>query len=209
MHRIINEAVSAGVWDVILTVVNFTLADYSELYEAIENAAAKGVGVIAMKTQAGSQRRTKIDFGDEYSGSTIATASLKWVLQNKNITTAVPGYTTFEHMREDFSVVGDLTFSPEEKKLLSDQKVKVGMGFCRQCELCLATCPRGVDIPTLMRTHMYAARYTNFHQARAALSEIPEGCGLEACSDCRGCTARCMHSVDIAGNIDELRQIYV
>lgn len=208
MHEIINEAAGAGVWDVVLTVVNFTLGDYGELFTAIENAAAGGVGIIAMKTQAGSSRRSNIDFGDEYSSSIVATASLKWVLGNTHIATAVPGYTTFEHMKQDFSVARDLTLTETERKLLTDQNVKVGMGFCRQCELCRSTCPRGVDIPTLMRTHMYAARYSNFHQARSALCEIPNGFGLEACSSCRTCTARCAHSVDIAENIEDLKLIY-
>ena len=162
LHEIINEAVSTGVFDVVLTVINFTLANYTELLEAIENAASKGVGVVAMKTQAGSHRRSKPDLGDKYSSSTIATAALKWVLNNKNICTAIPGYTTFEHMNVDFSVASNLEYTSEEKKLLSDQRVKLGMGFCRQCRVCMSTCPRGVEIPSLMRTHMYAVQYSNF-----------------------------------------------
>lgn len=209
MDEIIDAAVEMEIYDVILTVVNFTLADYTELYGSIERATKKGVGIIAMKTQAGSHRRSKIDFGDEYSSSAIATASLKWVLRNEHITTAIPGYTTFEHMKEDFSVADNLAYTKEEKSLLEDQNVKVGMGFCRQCRVCVGSCPKGADIPTLMRTHMYAARYSNLRHARATLNEIEAGSGLDACRLCASCQAACAHAVDIAENIDELKSLYV
>ena len=146
---------------------------------------------------------------DTYSSSTIAPAALKWVLRNESITTAIPGYTTYEHMQENFSVAHDLEYSDEEKKLLSDNEVTVGMGFCRQCEVCMDSCPKKVEIPTLMRTHMYAAQYSNFHHARATLDEIPADNGLSACASCARCGARCAHSVDIPGRIEELKLLYL
>jgi len=208
MHEIIDAAVEAGAWDVILTVVNFTLDDYGELHDAIERASAKGIGVVAMKTQAGCHRRSREEWGDYFATPTVSTAALKWVLRNEHITTAIPGYTTFEHMKQDFSVAYGLEYTPEELRLMEDRNIKAAMGFCRQCNLCRGTCPKGADVATLMRTHMYAARYTNFAHARATLRGIPKGAGLDACISCTSCIARCAHSVDIAGNIEELKLIY-
>lgn len=208
MAEIIEAAVEKGWCDVILTVVNFTLADYKELFTAVDRAAGKGIGLVAMKTQAGSHRRSKLEISDEISSSTVATASLKWALRNEKFTTAIPGYTTFEHMKEDFSVAGSLEYTEQEKKFLSDCDVKLSMGFCRQCGMCLATCRGGADIPCLMRTHMYAARYTNFHHARQTLGEADPGRGLEACASCGRCSARCVHRVDIAGAVEDLKLIY-
>jgi len=208
LHEIMNAAIDADAWDVILTVVNFTLGDYTELFDSIEKAAGKGIGVIAMKTQAGCQRRSRIDWGDYFATPTVSTAALKWVLRNEHITTAIPGYTTFEHMKQDFSVAYGLEYTPDELELMEDKNIKAAMGFCRQCDVCRGTCPKGADVATLMRTHMYAARYTNFTHARATLRDIPRGRGLDACSSCGSCSARCAHSVDIAGNIEELKIIY-
>jgi predicted aldo/keto reductase-like oxidoreductase len=209
MNEIIDDAVKAGAWEVILTAINFTLADNTDLIESIDRAAAKGIGIIAMKTQAGSSRRAAAAFGDDYATPTIATAALKWVLKHESIATAVPGYTTFEHMNQDFSVAYGLDYTPEELELMESHDIKVGMGFCRQCDVCRHSCPRNADIASLMRTYMYAASYSNFYQARATLDDIPKGRGLDACGGCSICSAKCAHSVDIARNIDELKQIYV
>jgi len=130
------------------------------------------------------------------------------LLRHNFITTAVPGYTNFQQIDEDFSVAYDLEFTPEEKKFLQDRNVKYSLGYCLQCKHCVATCPRGVDIPTLMRTHMYAACYGNFYQARDALDSIARGKGLQACGSCHSCSARCINRIDIARRIDELKMIY-
>ncbi|UCD93535.1 MAG: aldo/keto reductase [Candidatus Zixiibacteriota bacterium] len=208
MTGIISAIAAKGVYDVVLTAINFTMADDAELLKAIENAGKKGVGIIAMKTQAGGARWPNPESRRDYSSSTIATAALKWVLRNENITTAIPGYTNHEHMTEDFSVAYDLEYTEEEKKLLSDNNIKLSLGFCRQCKKCLASCPNDVDIPKLMRTHMYAAQYGNFHQARATLDEIPGRGGLASCKSCVSCIAQCANTVDIARRVDELKLMY-
>ena len=208
MAGVINEAARLGYWDVVLTAINFTMADDGALLTAVRNAADKGIGLVAMKSLAGGGRWPNPESRQNYGSSTITKAALKWVLNNENIATCIPGYTNFEHMSEDFSVASDLEYTPEEKKFLEDNQVKLGFGFCRQCRGCLASCPNDVDIPKLMRTHMYAAQYGNFHQARVTLDEIPKKSGLAACADCRSCTAGCVNTVDIARRIGELKLIF-
>jgi predicted aldo/keto reductase-like oxidoreductase len=208
MAEVINEATRVGYYDIVLTSFNFTMADDPAMMGAVDNAAKNGIGIIAMKTMAGGQRLPNPESRRNYSGSTIATAALKWVIRNENVATSIPGYDNFEHMKEDFSVASDLELTPDERKFLSDNNVKLSMGFCRQCEQCLVSCPNNADIPTLMRTHMYAAQYANFHQARMALDEIPRQAGLQACKSCDSCIAQCVSSVDIARRIDELKLMY-
>ena len=212
MAECIRQATKDGYYDVILTAFNYPMGDDKELIDALNNAHAKGIGLIAMKTQCTQyhfRRYVPEDRLQYYKGKMIQTAVLKWVLRNDFITTAIPGYTTFQQMEEDFSVAYDLEYTPEEIKFLEDRDVKLSLGYCRQCQQCLSTCPKGVDIPTLMRTHMYAACYTNFYQARDALDEIPRGKGLDACVSCETCRAKCVNHIDIGKRIDELKTIYV
>lgn len=204
----IAEANRVGAWDVILTAINFTMADDLDLLKAISEAAAKGTGIVAMKTLAGGSRWPNPESRQRYDSATIITAAMKWVMQNENIHTCIPGFTNFEHLRQDFAVAGNLEYSAEEENFLKDNSVTLGMGFCRQCRGCLASCPHEADIPTLMRTHMYAAQYADFHQARATLDSIPRRAALNACKDCSTCTATCVNSVNIPERIEELKLIY-
>ena len=209
MTEVINAVADGGFYDVVLTSFNVSMADDDGMLNALENAASKGVGLVAMKTQSGGQRLASSEVSRKFSSSTIMKASLKWVLKNENISTSIPGFDNFQHMREDFSVASDLEFTSEEKELLTDNSIKLGMGFCRQCRQCQPTCPAGVDIPTLMRTYMYAASYGNLVQARMTLEDIPREKSIGACKSCTECVARCARAVDIDRNIRELKATYV
>lgn len=208
MAGVITAVTKLGFHDVVLTAVNFAMSDDTALFAAIKEAAEAGVGVVAMKTQVGGSRLPNPETLKDFSGSVLATAALKWVLRNGHISTAIPGFTSFEHMREDFSVASDLDYTQAEEKLLNNSNIKLGLGFCRQCHSCLASCPHDVDVPTLMRTHMYAAQYANFYHARAVLDDIAPGRGLAACTSCTDCSAHCARTVDIPTRISELKTMY-
>ncbi len=211
MTTVLNEAAKGGFYDVVLPVYNFALAPYPQLAEALKNAASKGIGLISMKPFFGSPDSLTVNNAEWlkiYSSATIASASLKWVLKNENVTTIIPGYTNFEHMKQDFAVARDLEFTEDEKKFLDERGIKLGFDFCHQCGTCLASCPRDVEIPTLMRTYMYAAQYGNLCQARITYDEIPKARSLPNCRSCDICIATCANSVNIARRIEGLKLIY-
>jgi predicted aldo/keto reductase-like oxidoreductase len=207
MPEVIDEVVRIGFYDVILTSINVSMANNQALLDSIAAAAKAGVGIIAMKTQAGGSRFSP-ESVEKYPGAVVATAALKWVMRHENIATSIPGYDNFEHMNQDVSVAYNLQYTDEEQGLLSDNTVTLGMGFCPQCEQCLATCPHDVDIPGLMRTHMYASRYANFEQARFTLDRIASGRGLSNCVTCSDCTATCANTVSIRHNLEQLQTMY-
>lgn len=198
---ILNSAAETGTYDVILVGFNFQNANEPEFLQALKNASAKGIGIIAMKTQTGGRVRNL--------GPLNHPAMLKWVLQHPEITTAIPGYTNFDQLNQSFSVAYGMDYTPEEKAWLADKNVKLALDYCKQCGNCLATCPKRVDIPTLMRTHMYAAGYANFEQARATFEEIPETAGLSNCASCSHCSARCVNNVRIGERIADLKTMYL
>jgi len=198
--RIIDEVAESGFFDVIMVQINYTMDDDTEYIESIKNAASIGMGIIAMKTQGGNRlARSIMDHK----------AALKWVVRHEFISTAVPGYTDSDQLKENFSVAYDLRYTDEERMFLENKKVKMGTNFCRQCGQCIADCPDRVDIPTLMRVHMYMTGYKNSQQAGDTLNEIHESKGLQNCSYCKKCTVRCRYIVDITKNIEELRTIYL
>jgi succinate dehydrogenase/fumarate reductase-like Fe-S protein len=76
--------------------------------------------------------------------------------------------------------------------------------FCQQCGQCQTDCPYGVEIPTLMRSHMYAVQYANLDMARSTLACLDTGKGLASCTSCGACKAVCRNDVNIGGNISRL-----
>jgi len=208
MADVINEAIRTKDWDVVLTSFNFTLADDKTFMDAIHNASKIGMGIVAMKVMAGGARWPNPESRSAYDGTTIAKACLKWAMNDKSVSTCIPGYANYQEMNEDFSIASNLEYTPDEKKMLKDNSIKLSMEFCRQCKLCLASCPNETDIPTLMRTHMYAAQYGDFYLARETLDELPKEQSITACTSCDVCTASCANSVNIPRKIKELKVMY-
>lgn len=213
MAECIQNAAQKGFYDVIATAFNYSMDNDKELLKALQNAYSKGIGIIAMKTQCAQywyREYVPEDKLQYYKGSVLHTAVLKWVLQHDFITTAIPGYTTFQQMEEDVSVAHNLEYTDEEREFLNDRKVKEAFkSYCQQCSQCILSCPKQVEIPTLMRTHMYAFCYAKTYQARDILLEIPKGKGLDACLSCGSCQAKCTNEVDIEKRINDLKKTFL
>jgi predicted aldo/keto reductase-like oxidoreductase len=207
MAACIDKALPLGFYDVLLIAYNYALQDDERLKASMAAAKAKGVGLIAMKTQC-MQSWYREDLPPEqqafYGGSIIQTAVLKWALRNESLTCAVPGFTTFQQLDEDISVARDLTLTEAERAFLSDRRIRLAMAHCVQCGACRDTCPAGVETPALMRAHMYL-RYPNVFQARETLAALPAGRGLDACLSCPGCVARCRGRIDIGRRVGQLK----
>jgi predicted aldo/keto reductase-like oxidoreductase len=191
--------------------LNYAMANDQQSLDAMKYAASKGVGLIAMKTQCQQgwyKRELSADAQKYYEGSIMHTALLKWVLQHEEITTAVPGYTTFEQLQTDIGVCSDLKYTAGERKFLEDHDVKLALeSVCRFCGACKGSCPHGADIPNLMRTHMYAFSYGNPYMTHMTHSDILKGKGLDVCAGCTECVAQCRNQVQIAERIGELKVV--
>jgi predicted aldo/keto reductase-like oxidoreductase len=210
MAACIDAASADGFYDVILTSYNYAMSDDVVLETVLKNAAARGIGLVAMKTQCtqywyrGMEPDGRQKF---YDGKMMHQAVLKWVLRHPFIATAVPGISTFQQLDEDLAAARSLEYTAEERKFLQDRNVRLSLGACVQCGSCAAACPAGVDVPALMRTHLYVSCYSNFGQARHTLDAIPSGSGLAACRDCGACSAACPRHNPAAERIGELKTL--
>jgi predicted aldo/keto reductase-like oxidoreductase len=203
---VLNAVVPLNVFDVALITLNYTMAHDAEKLATIEKAAKSGIGIVAMKTQAGGTVRPDAKLPKELPGES-QTALLKWVLNHDFITTAIPGFSTYEHLEQDFSVVRNLAYTEAEKKFLADKTFTAQAEFCQQCGQCREDCPKRVDIPALMRSHMYAVQYRNVSMARHLLAKSELGRGLDACRACDSCQAHCRNAVQIARKISQLKEL--
>lgn len=206
--EVLSEAIRLNVFDVALVMLNYTMAHDSAILSTIERAAKGGIGIVAMKTQAGGTARPDAKLPKELPAAS-QTALLKWALNHEFVTTAIPGFSTYEHLEQDFSVARNLAFTGEEERFLADKSFVAQAEFCRQCGECIGDCPQRVNIPVLMRSHMYAVQYRNTAMAREILASAKLGRGLDACGTCESCTAACRNSVQIGRKITQLKAFAV
>jgi len=196
--NVTRSTADAGIYDVVLAAYNYVQEEKEAVKQAIAYAAGKGVGIIAMKTQGGARLQKDPDIQINHQ------AALKWVLNDENVCTTIPGMTTFEQLHRNMSVMNDLSLTEEEQGDLQRAASLRGTLFCQNCRACLATCPNNVAVPDLMRAYMYAAGYGNFIQARTTIAELPEKKGLNVCLECPSCSASCRCDIDIGSRVKSL-----
>ncbi|UCG51463.1 MAG: aldo/keto reductase [Candidatus Latescibacterota bacterium] len=198
--EVIRAAAESGVWDVVLTAYNFRQSHREEVRSAIHEAAKAGLGVVAMKTQAGVYwdrgRAEKINMK----------AALKWVLQDKNVHTTIPAFSNYDEMEEDLAVMADPTLTPEEKRDLElGEELGFSGHYCQQCRRCVAQCPEGMDIPTLMRSYMYAFGHRRPKKARDTLRSWTSS--QIGCKSCTMCEVTCSLGFDVRSRALDIARI--
>ncbi len=196
--EVIQAAIDSGVYEVVLTSLNFRQDHYAEMRRVIAKAADAGVGIVAMKTMAGGyydKARTK---------PVNCKAALKFALQDKNVTTAIPGITSFDNLAANASVNQDLTLTDEEKADLVVGK-DVGGLYCQGCEECKPGCPHALPIPELMRAYMYTYGYRDAGMAHTLLEslDLPR----DPCNACRECTAVCRKGFPVGDRIRDVSRL--
>lgn len=196
---VISGVLEARVHDVVIVAFNFRQENREEVCQAVKQAAAAGIGIIAMKTQAG------VYWDKEKTQKINMKAALKWVLNEPAVHTAIPGFTTFEQLAENLSVMENPTLTEEEIRDLRLGEIHSGGLYCQGCLSCLASCPEGLPIPDLMRGYMYAFGYGNVTAASELLSSLDLPSRL--CSQCDTCKVSCSRLFDVKQRLSELSEL--
>jgi hypothetical protein len=200
--EVIRAAIEAKIYDVVLSGYNFRKDYIKDLDAAIAEATATGVGIVAMKTLAGA-------FWDKLRTKPINTrGALKWALNNLNITTAIPGMTTFDQLKTDLEVVKDLKLTEEELRDLKLGQAQNTAGlYCQGCQRCVPQCPKRVPIPEMMRAYMYAYGYRNLEAAHELVSSLnlPDN----PCSGCEQCSVNCAFKFDVRERMVDVNRLKV
>jgi predicted aldo/keto reductase-like oxidoreductase len=198
--EVIRAAVEGRFHDVVLTAYNFRQDHGEDVRAAVAEAARAGLGVVAMKTLAGR-------YWDKQRTQPINTrAALKWVLNDPNVTTAIPGMTTFDQLEDDLSVMADLPLTDQERRDLRLNPSSSGL-YCQQCGRCLPACREKLPLPALMRGYMYAFGYQNLGAAYDLVTklDLPES----PCLTCSTCDVRCVKGIDVADRVKDVVRLKV
>lgn len=189
--ELIPAVVKEGIYDVIFTSHNFRQPHREEVRKAISSAAEAGLGIVAFKTVAGA-------FWDRERKHPInVRAALKWVLQSENVHTVVPAVANQDQLAQDVSIMEDLRLSAqEEEDLRFGERAGLAGLYCSQCGDCRSQCRNRLDIPTVMRSYMYAYGYGQPAKAKETLLERPAN--EITCLSCRWCAVSCPMGFDVS-----------
>ncbi len=194
---LIQAAIDTHFYQAITVSYNFKQKHYLAVREAIARAAAAGIGIIAIKVMGGPVSQDPLNPFN-------ASAALKWVLQDPNVSGTVPGFATFEEMNIDLAVMENLALNDSEKEYLQKQASLPGL-YCQQCGECLRQCPQRLPIPELMRAYMYSYGYRNIRLAYdlATSLDLPKN----ICQDCGSCSVKCSVGFNVAGKIRDVARL--
>ncbi len=191
--EVIHAATDSKAYDVILTAYNFKQKHYAEVRNAIAKASQAGIGIVGMKAIRGAYQQPP----------TVKniTASLKWILQDPNVHTVIPGFTTFEQMELDLSIMEDLTLTEPEKRELQKEASIRGL-YCQGCRQCLGPCPEKLPIPDLMRAYMYTYDYRNLALAQDLVLSL--NLPNRVCENCSECLVKCSIGFNVSAKIRDV-----
>lgn len=157
--------------------------------EVFKKAKKNNLGVIIMKPLAGGA----ITKGD---------LSLRFILENENVTSVIPGMGSREEIEENTSVGKDLRgLTDEEREILNEEVSSLGIHFCRRCGYCLP-CTVGIDIPTQFVIDAYYTRYNLPDWAIDRYRKLD--IKAKDCIECGKCLDRCPYDLPI---IDMLKDV--
>ena len=199
MALLLREAAKANFHDVALVSYNFTHS--KDLKEAVALAAQSGIGIVAMKTQAGGYKKQKM------GGLNPHQAALKYVLMDQNVSAAVPGVTTIEQIEECASVMGT-SFSERDLNKLKQYQSFLQGRICTMCGGCTGECPYGVFRSDLLRSVMYDDGYENDSLAKESL-QIMTRQDIQRCSECPSCSVVCRRGLDRKAQIQRTQEFLV
>ena len=164
--------VKKGATDVVLATFNFTME--KDFADAMAQANAAGLGVVAMKVMAGGFRRNKPDdpTGAKLKREGAMLAALKWVLKDTYVHTTIPGITDMDQLEENLKAMTE-PYSPREEQLLARQLDFITPLYCRMCGECDGHCAKGLPVADVLRYVMYADGYGQFELGRDHFKQLP------------------------------------
>ena len=189
-----------------LEVLQYALDHYSDRFETImypynivelqgesffHACKEKNIGVLAMKPLGGGNLED-------------ARLALRFILQNHDVTLAIPGMASVDEVTENASV-DDTPLSAEELAVCARLRETLGNDFCRRCGYC-APCTVGIDIPVMFTMYNYLERYhlpqwaSGRYFANAKTAKDCIGCGV--------CETRCPYQLKIREKLQKVAKAF-
>jgi predicted aldo/keto reductase-like oxidoreductase len=189
----------------------YTYGDRKEIQDVIALAKEKDFGVIAMKTMGGvgraatDKKMQELLAEPKYTGSTPATAMVKWLMANPNLTAAVIATKNFDQLQENIKAACETKMSRKDQDTLN-----LLAGFnkgltCLLCADCVSVCPEHIAIADILRYERYALDYHELGRAQAEYKTLTKD--GTACIACGDCMPACRADINIVAKLKEVHKL--
>lgn len=187
--EVLDKAIDTGEFATIQFPYNPVERQAEELFKKAKDL---NIGVIVMKPLAGGAIRN-------------ASLSLKFIANNPNVTSVIPGMESIEQVRENTSIGHKVEpLNEEEKAIIFKEAEELGTEFCRRCGYCLP-CPQGIDIPVQFLMEGYYTRYDLKDWAKERYMDMTENAA--DCIECGECETKCPYDLPIRKMLKNVESI--
>jgi len=216
MAECLLAASKLGFIDGIMLKYDFRIMGNDDMKRAVEACAKAGIGLTAMKTQAGRSRPSSGDLEAKLlkrfikKGFTDKQAKLKAVWTNPNIASICSAmYTTTVLASNVAAAMDKTTLSSAELRLLDRYAAATCSGYCAGCgNICESAVPGNPPISDVMRALMYLNDYGDARKARSTFRQVPARVRRRlAALDYAAAEARCPQRMPIASLMREATKL--
>ena len=217
MVETINRAAEVGFVDVIMFVYNYRTHGDEELNRAIDRCAKAGIGLVAMKTQAGNVGwelyTDKIKSGDtadavlnplKEKGFNQHQAALKAVWADERIHSIVSAMKNIKQVKENTEAARRPSMGMLERQLLERHAAETRHLYCRGCaHLCEGCVDTPMQIADTLRYRMYHENYGDREEARQLFARLPAVAREISSVDFSAAEAACPYDIPIGALMRE------
>jgi predicted aldo/keto reductase-like oxidoreductase len=192
LEAVANAAIESNRFDVMMLAYHF--GAWPSLGQIIDRAAAKDIGVVAMKTLRGSQHHF-LDWPPDERDS-FTQASFKWVLENPSVSCLVISLWHSGQL-DEFLYASGRTLRTQDVAVLERYSELTTDKYCRpHCGACLDLCPEGLPIHDVLRHRMYYEGFGAEKEAMGLYAALEKNAAV--CAGCSApCASACPDGVDI------------
>ena len=134
-------------------------------------------------------------------------AALKWALKNPKIDTTIPSMTDMDQLDDNLKAM-TAAFTEADQQILSTHLERIGPLYCRMCDRCEGSCPKGLPVADVLRFLTYAEGYGQFALGRERFLELPAGLRSVRCGECASCAVSCPYGVRVPERLSRAQELF-
>lgn len=187
-----------------------------QLEEGIALAAENNIGIVVMGPVGGGRLGVQSDVIAEMIDGVdrVPELAMRFVLANPNVTVALSGMSTMEHVEENIAACSDPEPLSDADKAAIDAHLKklraMAETYCTGCKYCMPCEAGEVNIPKVFELYNRGKVYGLWSSARDEYKQVGKvpwmpGKTYEACTQCGACEPKCPQNIPIR---EQLKQAH-